>query len=140
MVENLSMVLWSTHERCPLGIVVFSACLNVQMLSVPLYMMQVYDRVLTTGSVDTLLALTVMVAGALIVFGVLEAIRVGVIAYAGTWLDRELGSPVLAGAVAAALRAGGGVSAQGLRDLLDGESVHALGRGEPGDVRQVLLD
>ena len=87
------------------------------MLAVPLYMMQVYDRVLTTGSVDTLLALTAMVAAALVVFGLLEALRGRVLARAGAWLDRELGSPVLAGAVAAALRAGGGVSAQGLRDL-----------------------
>ena len=99
------------------GVAVFSACVNVLMLAVPLYMMQVYDRVLATGSVDTLLALTVMVAGALAVYGVLEALRARVLARAGVWLDRELGSPVLAGAVAAARRAGGGVSAQGLRDL-----------------------
>ena len=99
------------------GVALFSACLNVLMLAVPLYMMQVYDRVLTTGSVDTLLALTAMVAAALVVFGLLEALRGRVLARAGAWLDRELGSPVLAGAVAAALRAGGGVSAQGLRDL-----------------------
>ena len=99
------------------GVAVFSACLNVLMLATPLYMMQVYDRVLTTGSVDTLLALTVMVGGALAVYGVLEAVRVRVLARAGAWLDRELGSPVLGGAVGAALRAGGGVSAQGLRDL-----------------------
>ena len=87
------------------------------MLAVPLYMMQVYDRVLTTGGVDTLLVLTAIVAGALVAFGLLEAIRGRVLVRAGTWLERELGSPVLAGAVAAALRAGGGVSAQGLRDL-----------------------
>ena len=99
------------------GVALFSACLNALMLAVPLYMMQIYDRVLTTGSVDTLLALTAMVAAALVVFGLLEALRGRVLARAGAWLDRELGSPVLAGAVAAALRAGGGVSAQGLRDL-----------------------
>ena len=49
------------------GVAVFSACLNVLMLATPLYMMQVYDRVLTTGSVDTLLALTVMVGGSPVV-------------------------------------------------------------------------
>ena len=104
-------------RRAWAGAGLFSACLNVLMLSVPLYMMQVYDRVLTTGSVDTLLALTAIVAGALAVYGVLEALRTRVLARVGAWLDRELGSPVLAGAVSAALRAGGGVSAQGLRDL-----------------------
>ena len=35
------------------------------MLAVPLYMMQLYDRVMTTGSIDTLLVLTVIVVGAL---------------------------------------------------------------------------
>ncbi len=99
------------------GVAVFSAVLNLLMLAVPLYMMQVYDRVLTTGSVDTLLALTTLVAATLMVFGLLEASRGRVLTRAGAWLDRELGSPVLAGGVAAALRAGGGVSAQGLRDL-----------------------
>ena len=114
--DALSLAL-AGCRRVWVGVGVFSACLNLLMLAVPLYMMQVYDRVLTTGSVDTLLALTAMVAGALVVFGVLEAIRVRVLARAGAWLDRELGSAVLSGAVAAALRAGGGVSAQGLRDL-----------------------
>ena len=57
-------------RRVSVGVVLFSACLNMLMLSVPLYMMQVYDRVLATGNVDTLLALTVMVAvAALLVLG-----------------------------------------------------------------------
>ena len=99
------------------GMALFSACLNMLMLSVPLYMMQLYDRVLATGNVDTLLALTVMVVAALVILGVLDALRGRLAARVGGWLDRELGGPVLSGAVADALRAGGGSSAQGLRDL-----------------------
>ena len=87
------------------------------MLAVPLYMMQIFDRVLTTGHIDTLLVLTAMVAGALVVFGLLDALRGRILARAGAWLEGELGAPVLSGAVADALRVGGGVSAQGLRDL-----------------------
>ena len=99
------------------GIGLFSACLNMLMLSVPLYMMQIYDRVLATRNVDTLLALTVMVAAALLILGLLDALRGRILARAGGWLDQELGGLVLSGAVVDALRAGGGVSAQGLRDL-----------------------
>ena len=99
------------------GIGLFSACLNILMLSVPLYMMQIYDRVLATRNVDTLLALTVMVAAALLILGLLDALRGRILARAGGWLDQELGGLVLSGAVVDALRAGGGVSAQGLRDL-----------------------
>ena len=107
----------SACRRVWVGVALFSACLNMLMLAVPLYMMQIYDRVLATSNVDTLLALTVMVATALVVFGLLDALRGRVMVRVGVWLDRELGRPVLAGAVADALRSGGGVSAQGLRDL-----------------------
>ena len=104
-------------RRVWIGVGLFSACLNMLMLSVPLYMMQLYDRVLSTRNVDTLLVLTAMVAAALVVLGLLDALRGRIMARVGGWLDRELGGPVLSGAVADALRAGGGVSAQGLRDL-----------------------
>ena len=104
-------------RRVWIGVGLFSACLNMLMLSVPFYMMQLYDRVLSTRNVDTLLVLTAMVAAALVVLGLLDALRGRIMARVGGWLDRELGGPVLSGAVADALRAGGGVSAQGLRDL-----------------------
>ena len=104
-------------RRVWVGVGLFSACLNMLMLSVPLYMMQLYDRVLSTRNVDTLLVLTAMVAAALVILGLLDALRGRVMTRVGGWLDREMGGPVLSGAVADALRAGGGVSAQGLRDL-----------------------
>ena len=99
------------------GVALFSACVNLLMLSVPLYMMQIFDRVLSTGHVDTLLALTAMAALALLAFGLLDAVRNRLAARAAQWLDGALARPALAGAVSEALRSGGGVSAQGLRDL-----------------------
>ena len=104
-------------RRVWMSVALFSACLNLLMLSVPLYMMQLYDRVLATGHVDTLLALTSMVALALLVLGLLDGLRGRIMTRVGAWLDRELGSPILAGAVHSALRGGSGMSAQGLRDL-----------------------
>ena len=104
-------------RRAWVGVALFSACINLLVLSVPLYMMQLYDRVLATRNVDTLLVLTVMVVSALVILGLLDALRGRIVSRIGGWLDRELGGSVLSGAVADALRAGGGVSAQGLRDL-----------------------
>ena len=104
-------------RRVWVGVGLFSACLNMLMLSVPLYMMQLYDRVLSTRNVDTLLVLTAMVAAALVILGLLDALRGRIMSRVGGWLDRELGGLILSGSVADALRAGGGVSAQGLRDL-----------------------
>ena len=39
---------------------VFSLAINLLMLVSPIYMLQVYDRVLTTGRVETLLMLTLI--------------------------------------------------------------------------------
>jgi len=46
---------------------VFSLVINVLMLASPVYMLQVYDRVLTTGRVETLVMLTLMATAALAV-------------------------------------------------------------------------
>lgn len=56
-------------------IAVFSACVNALLLVVPLYLMQVYDRVLPAASADTLVYLSAMAAGALALLGVLETVR-----------------------------------------------------------------
>ena len=53
----------------------FSLFVNLLMLASPLYMMQVYDRVLTSHSEETLVALTVLVVGLLVFMGFLELIR-----------------------------------------------------------------
>ena len=104
-------------RRAWVGVALFSACVNLLMLTVPMYMMQVYDRVLTTSNIDTLLALSAMVVVGLGTFGLLDAVRNRILARVAAWFERELGSPILGGAIAEARRSGGGVSAQGLRDL-----------------------
>ena len=107
----------SACRRVLVFVALFSICVNLLTLTVPLYMLQIYDRVLTTGNVDTLLALSAMALVALAAFGLLDTTRMRILARTGAWLDRRLSGPVLAGAVAEARRAGGNVSAQGLRDL-----------------------
>lgn len=54
---------------------VFSVATNLLMLAVPIHMMQVYDRVLSSRSSETLLYLTLVVVAALAVFGTAEALR-----------------------------------------------------------------
>lgn len=60
------------------------------MLTGPLFMLQVYDRVLVSRSVPTLLALTLLVAVLYAFLGVLEFIRSRVLARVGERLDRNL--------------------------------------------------
>ena len=98
------------------GVGVFSALLNLLMLVSPLYMMQVFDRVLSSGRVETLLMLTLIAGFALLVLGGLEAIRQFVLGRVGRWLEDQIGPHLIRAGVAETLggRPGG---AQSLRDL-----------------------
>ena len=95
----------------------FSLAINLLMLAVPIYMLQLFDRVLSSSSTETLILLTIIVIVALAVFALLEAIRGHVMTELGTWLDRQLGPPILSGSVTLNLRGPGEPSVQGLRDL-----------------------
>jgi ABC-type protease/lipase transport system fused ATPase/permease subunit len=53
----------------------FSLVINAMMLAMPIYMLQVYDRVLTTGRIETLIMLSVMAATALVIMGAMDALR-----------------------------------------------------------------
>lgn len=68
----------------------FSAVVNLLLLVAPLYMLQVYDRVLTSGSGDTLVWLTVIAAFLLFIYGVAEAGRRRVASLAAERLDAHL--------------------------------------------------
>lgn len=57
------------------SVAVFSVFGNLVMLAGPLYMLQVYDRVLGSGSVETLVALTLLVVFLFAVMGVLDLAR-----------------------------------------------------------------
>jgi PrtD family type I secretion system ABC transporter len=73
---------------------VLSLFINASMLASPLYSMQVYDRVLTSRNVGTLLMLTLIVAIFLVLYGVLEFARSGVLARAGAQFERRLRRPL----------------------------------------------
>ena len=106
----------SVFIRAFLVIGLFSICTSLLMLAGPIYMLQIYDRVINTGNVDTLTALTIIIFAALAVFTLLEGVRTLVAQRVGVWLDRKLFGPTLAGGVSQALSESG-ASAQGLRDV-----------------------
>jgi len=58
-----------------LSVGVFSAVVNLLMLTGPLFMLQVYDRVLASRSVETLTALFVLIIFLFLLMGVLDLIR-----------------------------------------------------------------
>lgn len=83
-----------TYRSILVSTALFSAAINALMFVGPLYMLQVYDRVLQSRSEITLLVLTVIALGMLAVYGVLEWIRSRVLVRAGLRFDAMLSSPL----------------------------------------------
>ncbi|MGL6208238.1 MAG: type I secretion system permease/ATPase [Paracoccaceae bacterium] len=79
--------------------VLFSVVVNALMLTGPLYMLQVYDRVLGSGSEATLVALSVLVIGLFFAMGVLEYARGRVVAIVGARFQERLDRRVFTAAM-----------------------------------------
>jgi ATP-binding cassette subfamily C protein len=77
-------------RRAFASVALFSGVVNLLMLAGPLYMLQIYDRVLSSRSVPTLVALSVFLVGAYAFQGVLDLIRSRVVVRAAALLDRRL--------------------------------------------------
>ncbi len=105
----------ASWRRALLSVAVFSLALNLLMLTVPLYMTSVYERVFASRSSETLLMLTIAAVGALVLVGILEVVRQVVLTRLGAQLEVELGGKVLSASLHSAQR--GAPDVQGLRDL-----------------------
>jgi ATP-binding cassette subfamily C protein len=100
------------------SVMAFSALINVLMLTGPLFMLQVYDRVLPSRSVPTLVCLGLLMAGLYSFQALLEAIRSRVLVRVGSYLDESLAPRIYDVVVRLPLRLrGGGDGTQPLRDL-----------------------
>jgi len=73
----------------------FSALINILYLAPTIYMMQVYDRVVPTGGLFTLLWITMLVAVAIATLSALEAVRSQLMARVSLRLDRLLAGEIL---------------------------------------------
>lgn len=78
---------------------IFSVFVNFLMLTSSLYMLQVYDRVLGSRSVETLVALSVLVAFLFLAMGVLDHARARIMARVGARLQDRLDRRVFSAAV-----------------------------------------
>ena len=106
------------------AVFVFSIFVNILMLTGPLFMLQVYDRVLGSRSEETLVALFILVAALFGLMGVLDYARGRVLARFGARFQSKLDDRIFEAVLARALLPKErGAPANGLRDL---ESVQAL--------------
>ncbi|WP_107045711.1 type I secretion system permease/ATPase [Sphingomonas sp. STIS6.2] len=74
----------------------FSALVNILYLAPTLYMMQVYDRVVPTGGVVTLVILTLVLGAAIATIGVLESLRSRLMVKVSLRLDQRVSRAILA--------------------------------------------
>lgn len=98
-------ILWS--------VALFSMFVNLLMMTGPLYMLQVYERVLGSGSEETLLALSVLVAFLFLMMGILDYARARVAARFGARMQEAFDARVFRAALDRAQRTGQAQSALG---------------------------
>lgn len=126
----LDLALKECRNGLPL-VALFSFFINLLILTSPLYMFQIYDRVLASGRIETLIFLTLIAGVAVLVMGLLDAIRGRLVARIGRWFERRLSPDLIATAMRGVLH-GVSVGAQPIRDLstirgfLSGPAVNAF--------------
>jgi PrtD family type I secretion system ABC transporter len=100
-----------------LGVGVMSCIINLLYLTGSIFMLEVYDRVLPSRSVPTLIGLVILAGGLYLAQGVLDLIRSRILGRIGTALDESLNARVFDTIVRLPLIAGRSEGLQPLRDL-----------------------
>lgn len=90
---------------------------NLLYLSLPLYQAQIFDRVISSGNFDTLVALTLIVAFMFLFQSMLDFLRSRLLLVIAARLSTTLGRPVFEAAVENALKSGAASAATAMRDL-----------------------
>jgi ATP-binding cassette, subfamily C, bacterial len=99
------------------SVVVFSMCINLLLFVSPLYMLQIYDRVMSSRSVGTLIAISIIAGVLLAVYGLLEMVRTRVLVRAGILFDEKVAQPAFNAIHSAMLRRPDSGQVQALRDV-----------------------
>jgi ATP-binding cassette subfamily C protein len=79
-----------------LGVGVFTGILNILALAGSFYMLQIYDRVLPSRSIQTLIGLSLLLLGLYLIYGLLDVIRLRVMNRVSVKIDNDLRSDVFA--------------------------------------------
>ena len=100
-----------------IGVGVFSGLINLLALTSSIYMLQLYDRVIPSHSVPTLVGLTILMLLLFAGYGVLDTVRARVMSHIGLRIDRALRARVFELVLLLPLRAKSSDSLQPVRDL-----------------------
>lgn len=100
-----------------IGVFLFSALMNVLLLTGPFYMLQIYDRVLTSQSIPTLVALSILIAVLLGLYGLFDFVRTRLMTRIGNTLDLHLAEDTFAASLQSGLAGKPGDPARDLRTV-----------------------
>jgi ATP-binding cassette subfamily C protein PrsD len=121
------------YRREAWSVTIFSIAINLLMLTGSLYMLQVYDRVLASQSIPTLVALSALALGAFALQGVLDAVRLRMLSRLAAQFDEQVAPSVARAGIVLPLRGAGAADAmqphrdaETIRSFLSGSGPTAL--------------
>ena len=107
------MAAWRSVARTNLiAVAAFSVVVNLLMLTMPLYLFQLSDRVLASRSLETLLMLSALALGFIGILSIVDILRRQVLGRLATKMEVLLGGPLLASSINHARAGEGGASAR----------------------------
>lgn len=95
----------------------YSCGYNLFLLAPSIYLLQIYDRVLSSRSPDTLVMLTLIIAAAVVIGSILDIVRRAALTRIGSWLDHRLRPVVLTACFECGARADAGLANECYKDL-----------------------
>jgi ATP-binding cassette subfamily B protein len=110
----------------------FSCAINILVMFMPIYTMQILDRVVTSGSVSTLILLTIITFAATVSMIALEGCRSLAMQKIGEWLEKTMYDELIRRGLAMTIQNPGTSGSQILRDMssirgfISGQSLIAL--------------
>ncbi|RDC74160.1 ATP-binding cassette domain-containing protein [Rhodovulum sp. 12E13] len=104
--ETALAAAWRASAPGLAAVVVFGAAVNLLKFALPLYLLQVLDRIPASRSVETLALLTLMALAALSAGAALDIVRRRMLTHWGYWIERRFGPELVARGL------GGGASAR----------------------------
>ncbi len=103
-------------KKAFLYVALFSCVVNILMLTVSIYMLEVMDRVFASHSLDTLLYLTIIALFALGILAIIDFLRARVLLFISHWLDNKLSPEALFRSIDNLLK-GNSYGSQSIRDI-----------------------
>ena len=117
VVTSELIIQLSAYKKIFRSVAFFTAAMNLLLLAPSLYMLDIYDRVLTSRNEYTLLLLSAITLFLFLIYGLLEAVRSHTVIEISKKIDAQLNERVYVAAFEQNLKRGGFNAGQALNDL-----------------------